>query len=89
MGIDKVLGPASKSMITPGWRRHGSRPRGTPRDRSDGTCGVVNRIITDLAVIDDTADGLVLIELAPEVTLDEVRAATAASLILDPALELT
>ena len=37
---------------------------------------VVHRIITDLAVMDVTPDGLVLRELAPGVTLDEVRSAT-------------
>jgi 3-oxoacid CoA-transferase subunit B len=37
---------------------------------------VVHRIITDLAVIDVTPSGLVLRELAPDVTVDDVRAAT-------------
>ncbi|MFE5909122.1 CoA transferase subunit B [Streptomyces wedmorensis] len=41
---------------------------------------VVDRVITDLAVVDITEDGFVLAELAPGVTLDEVRAATGAEL---------
>ncbi len=38
--------------------------------------GVVQRIITDLAVMDVTDDGLVLRELAPGVTVEDIKAAT-------------
>ena len=47
---------------------------------------VVHRIITDLCVMDVTADGLVLRELAPDVTVEQVLAATGAPFAVDPAL---
>ena len=44
--------------------------------------GVVDRIITDLAVLDVTPEGLVLRELAPGVTRDEVRDKTGAPVLV-------
>lgn len=42
--------------------------------------GCVQRIITDMAVLDVTPDGLVLVETAPGITVEQVRAATGAPL---------
>ncbi|MET0807619.1 MAG: CoA transferase subunit B [Pseudoxanthomonas sp.] len=38
--------------------------------------GVVNRIITELAVMDVTGDGMVLVEMAPGVTMEDLRLKT-------------
>jgi 3-oxoacid CoA-transferase B subunit len=48
--------------------------------------GVVDRIITDLAVLDITPGGVVLRELAPGVGQDEVRDKTAVPLVTDGAV---
>ncbi|MGC2242954.1 MAG: CoA-transferase, partial [Candidatus Aquilonibacter sp.] len=42
--------------------------------------GVVNKIITDMATIDIEPRGLVLLEVAPGLTVDDVQAATGATL---------
>ncbi len=44
---------------------------------------VVHRVITDLAVIDVTDRGLVLKEIATDTTVDQVKAATEATLIVE------
>ena len=46
--------------------------------------GVVDRIITDLAVLDVTDQGLKLVELAPGVTIEELKSSTGCNILLDP-----
>jgi len=48
--------------------------------------GVVNRIITDRAVIDVTPEGLLLIEVAPGHTVEEIKACTEPPLRVAPQL---
>ncbi len=43
--------------------------------------GVVDRIITDMAVMDITPDGLKLVELAPDVSREDLQARTGVTLI--------
>jgi 3-oxoacid CoA-transferase subunit B len=43
--------------------------------------GVVDRIITDLAVLDVTPKGLQVVELAPGVTMEQLQAKTGVKLL--------
>ena len=49
--------------------------------------GVVTKIITEMGVIEVTDQGLVLTELHPDFTLDQVKAATEAALTVSPDLK--
>jgi 3-oxoacid CoA-transferase subunit B len=49
---------------------------------------VVNTIVTEMALIQVTPTGLVLEEIAPGLTVDEVQRATEPTLILSPSLKL-
>lgn len=48
--------------------------------------GVVDRIITDLAVLDVTSHGLLLVEHAPGVSVEEIQAATGVPLTVSDEL---
>ena len=49
---------------------------------------VVNTIVTEMAVIQVTPEGLVLEEIAPGTTADEVQKFTEAKLIVSPGLKV-
>jgi acetate CoA/acetoacetate CoA-transferase beta subunit len=48
----------------------------------------VNLVITDLGVIEVVREGLLLREIAPDTTLDEVKKATATELLVAPDLKV-
>jgi acetate CoA/acetoacetate CoA-transferase beta subunit len=49
--------------------------------------GVVDMIVTEMGVMEFTPEGLVLTELHPDYTVEQVRAATGATLIISPDLK--
>jgi 3-oxoacid CoA-transferase B subunit len=50
--------------------------------------GVVHLVITDLGVFEVGSDGLILVDVAPEVTLEELRSKTEAQFSVSPELQL-
>jgi 3-oxoacid CoA-transferase subunit B len=49
--------------------------------------GCVKKVVTDLAVMDVTSDGFVLLETAPGVTIEEVKAKTLGKLIISDSVK--
>jgi 3-oxoacid CoA-transferase subunit B len=50
--------------------------------------GVVNTVVTELGVFEITPDGVVLVDIAPDVTVDEIRSKTQAEFTVDPELDI-
>jgi len=79
--MDLVAGVGRVVVITDHTSKHGD-----PKLLKSCTlpltgAGVVDRVITNLGVFDVVEGGLSIVELAPEVTEDEVRAATEATIV--------
>jgi len=79
--MDLVAGVGRVVVITDHTSKHGD-----PKLLKSCTlpltgAGVVDRIITNLGVFDVVEGGLKIVELAPDVTADEVHAATEAALV--------
>ncbi|MBA2355280.1 MAG: CoA transferase subunit B [Acidobacteria bacterium] len=85
--MDLVAG-ARRVVIAMEHSTRDGQPRIVPRCTLPFTgLRVVNRIVTDLAVIDVTRDGLVLREIAQHTTLEAVRALTSAAFVVDAPLK--
>ena len=79
--MDLVAGTKRVVVITDHVAKDGS-PKIVPHcDLPLTGAGVVDRIITDLAVLDVTPEGLCLIDTAPGVGEDEIRAKTGAPIL--------
>ncbi len=50
--------------------------------------GVVDKVISELGVFDITPQGVMLVDIAPGVTVEEIRQKTEAAFTVDPALQL-
>jgi len=79
--MDLVAGVGRVVVITDHTNKHGESKLLKECTLPLTGAGVVDRIITNLGVFDVVEGGLKLVELAPEVTEEEVRAATVAALV--------
>lgn len=86
--MDLVAG-AKRVIVAMEHRTKKGRPKILPECQLPLTgVGVVDRIITEMGVLDITPQGLRLMEIAEELSLDDVREATAARFSVDSDLKL-
>ncbi|MBW4032923.1 MAG: CoA transferase subunit B [Acidobacteria bacterium] len=81
--MDLVVGAQRVVVVTEHVAKDGSPKIVDSCDLPLTGVGVVQRIISDLAVFDVTDGGLVLRRLAPEVLVDDVRRCTGASFVVE------
>ena len=85
--MDLVAG-AKRVIVAMEHRTRQGRPKILPECRLPLTgVGVVDRIITEMVVLDVTPQGLRLVEIAEGLSLDDVQQATAARFSVDPDLK--
>ena len=79
--MDLVAGVKSVFVITQHCTKHGDPKLVESCTYPLTGCGVIDRIYTDLAVIDVTAEGFRLVELSPGIDFDYVQQRTGADLL--------
>jgi 3-oxoacid CoA-transferase subunit B len=86
--MDLALG-ARRLVVLMSHQDNDGEPKLLPRCTLPLTApGVVDRVITELGVIDVTPHGFELVEVAPGVDVEDVRGATGAALAVSPHLQV-